>query len=199
MDSIKRPRIRPWPMMSIAVIGLSGAVGFRAYKKATMYNGTENYQIEYPKSFANWKSLPHTPQTLFLFQDPTKMFLLRGAVSQVISEVNPTPELDTDGLANYYIDRTNENMTGWTAEKLGDIRGQRDQRFSVIERKGSGKTVLTAFSARGNTTLMVTVSAHKQSSEAVDEALLDLKNYVSQIGLVLTDMGGGREAAAPAG
>ncbi|RYG36447.1 hypothetical protein EON81_09700 [bacterium] len=116
-----------------------------------------------------WQSLEHSPQSLFLFQHPTTKLLIRGASNQVIADHNPTPALDSEGLAEYYMQATAENMPEWKAERIAGEKGD-GVPFCLLKRTREGKTVVSAFGVRGNTTLIVTLSANGKEQKDVERA-----------------------------
>jgi hypothetical protein len=143
---------------------------------------TSNYRVVYgPK--AGWKDEPHGPQTLFLYRHPEESILIRGAVNQVVSDINPTPELHTDALAQYYIDRTRENMPGWKAELLDRVPA-RNTWFRLVHRERDGKVVVTAYAVKGNTTLLISMSGNGDDEKlAVSRNMDGFKNYLSTVSL----------------
>jgi hypothetical protein len=180
-------------ILCVGVIGIVGAWAFTVHLANTRYDGTENYAIDFPTSITGWKVLPKSPESLFLFENPQKHYLLRGSVSQVISDVNPTPELTTDTMAQFYIDRTHENMKDWTAERESDVKAS-NVRFSVIQRQRKSRVVITAFTVKGNTTLMVSLSSDTATPQGKADALNDLDGYIKHISLNFEDIGGGKKA-----
>lgn len=184
-------------ILGVGLVGILGAWTYSKYVKANEFAGTENYAIVYPTSLPAWKTMPKSPESLFIFKDQKDDFLLRGSVSQVISDVNPTPELNTNGIAQYYIDRTHENMTGWTAQRSPDLPGANID-FSVITRQQKKHTVITAFAVKGNTTLLVSISAQQATQGVVNRAMASLASCLKMISFKLTDMGGGLKAAQEA-
>jgi hypothetical protein len=134
---------------------------------------------------AGWKEVPHGPQTLFLYRDPKTGLLLRGAVNQIIADVNPTPELHTDGIAQHFIDRTKENMPDWNVAKAyGDVAGADGMRFRLIRRERPGKCVITAFAVKGNTTLIVSLSANGEEIAEIDSVFPQFQQVLA--GMTLT-------------
>ncbi|HEY0867806.1 MAG TPA: hypothetical protein VGE01_10520 [Fimbriimonas sp.] len=170
-----------------AAIGLPAiAAALFAVKTGRLdtFGDNRNFKVVYEKP-TGWKELPHGPQTLFLFQEPRTGVLLRGAVNQIVADVNPTPELDTDGIAQYYVDRTHENMKDWQA-KMGEKVKAKDGEFRIIERERKDKKVVTAYAVKGNTTLLVSISGGPEAKVEVDRKMPEFKEYLSSIGLVET-------------
>ncbi len=197
MGFVRRLSVPSTSLLCFGVIGVVGAWGYTSYLASTRFDGTENYSIDYSKNFKGWAPMPKTPESLFIFENLKKGYILRGSVSQVISDVNPTPDLTTDSMAQFYIDRTRENMPNWTAERVQDLNGK-NVRFSLIERKQKDHTVLTAFTVKGNTTFMVSLSARSGDPVVVKDAINNLTDYVKSIALNQSDMGGGKKAVAEA-
>src|SRR5579862_8668800 len=98
----RRARVtRPIVVFSLLIPAL-GVAAWTKHVRDESQNSL-NFVLNYSNP-AGWKPAPHGPETLFRFIDPKTHLVLRGAVNQVISESNPTPELDTDGIAQYYVD-----------------------------------------------------------------------------------------------
>jgi hypothetical protein len=192
---------RPSPSLlcigGVGGVGIVFAVAYCEYRAKIRFAGTENYAISYSRSLDGWKNLPITPQALFAFEKPRKDFILRGSVSQVVAELNPTPDIDTNAIAQFYIDRTHENMPTWSAERVNDLQGH-NERFSVIERQSKAHTVITAFAVKGNTTLMISISTKSEDKKVAQEAMGELGKYLRTVTLTQQDMGGGSKAFAQA-
>lgn len=139
------------------------------------------YGVQYERP-QGWTEEPPGPFTLFVFRHPDGLGTLRGSVNEVHAAVNPTPELDTNGIAEHYISLTEDNMPDWTAERMEDIRGRRE-RFSVIRRSKEKRTVYTAFCAKGNTTVVVSLSAGGDAAKSIDRLLPDFQALVASFTL----------------
>jgi predicted RNA-binding protein with PUA-like domain len=163
----------------VILIGVAGVYTSRV--KEERAQSILNYEVSHERP-AGWKAIEHGPQTLFLYKDPVTHLLLRGAINQVVSEVNPTPELQTDSIAQYYIDRTAENQPEWTAKRLPDVDSN-GVRFSMIEREKAGKCVVTAFVVKGNTTFMASVSGNNEETKAIEAELPHFREFLAKISL----------------
>ncbi|CAN5447578.1 hypothetical protein BH11ARM2_BH11ARM2_34040 [soil metagenome] len=142
-----------------------GATQYVSHQKAAHEESVAVYDIKWEKP-TGWNVMPHSPQSLFLFRDPHTNLLIRGASNQIIADSNPTPELDSEGLADYYLATTQQNMPGWTAEKIAGDEGQ-GVKFALLRRQRDDKTVVTAFGVRGNTTLVVTLSGNGKEQKEI--------------------------------
>jgi len=176
-----------WLTVILVIILIPAAVALVKYKKF-QHDSVLNYAITYPHP-TEWKELHHSPQTLFLFQNSKTHLLLRGAVNQIISDINPSPDMQADQLADYYMARTAENMPDWTGAKIGRVKGP-DTTFSLIKRERKGKCVVTGYAVKGNTTFMVTLSANEGELKDIEPAMNDFRGFVSQIRLTEKDMSG---------
>ena len=177
-------RIPAGPALAVGIALV--AFGYMYYQLKGSGGETTNYAISYdvPKG---WDPVPHGPQTLFLYKHPKTGLLLRGAQNQVVSDVNPTPELDSRGMAQYYIDRTKENLPDWKAELAGEVAAD-GVKFNLIRRSRNGKTVVTAFGVRGNTTLIVSLSGADDEQKSIDSGGMDfLREYVGQVSFAKAD------------
>jgi len=169
------------PLVTFVVTAaIAGGVFIAAKRYADGNAGdVRNFAIEYGKP-DGWKTIPHSPQTLFLFRHPETNLLMRGAQNQVVSDVNPTPDMHSEGVANFYIDTTKQNMKDWTAKKIESVEG-RDVEFHLIDRARKGKRVISAFGVKGNTTLIVSLSGNDDEVDAIDAALPDFRKYLASI------------------
>lgn len=167
-------------VLPLAVLGVSF---FSLRRHFPMFAGdTSNYELVYPHPRV-WQERPHTPFTLFLFEHAETGAKLRGATNQVTSNVNPTPELDTDGIAQYYVDTTRQNQPEWTVERLPDIQAQ-SLEFSAIKRSRTDKIVVTAFSVRGNTTLVLSLALDKSNAKEYEAMMQEFRSFLDGVRLV---------------
>lgn len=169
------------PTLVIGTLILAGGFSYVRAQYPQFFADASNYEVSY-ESPANWKSLPHSPMTRYLYKHPSKEIFMRGFVHQVEFGYNPTPELDTDGLAKYYLATTEANQKDWTAEKLPDVE-RNGNRFSVIKRARDGKTVITAFLAKGNTTYGVTMYGNGKDAGNLDVAMDEFKALLGSTSL----------------
>lgn len=177
---------RPFAFAAVGVPVIAAAFFGAKTKMLNPYMDNANYRVQWEQP-TGWKEEQHGPQTLFLYRANSGV-LLRGAVNQIVAEYNPTPELHTDALADYYIDRTHENMPDWSAKKLGWVDAG-NTRFRLIWRERKDKTVVTAYAVKGNTTLMVSLSGNGKEKGAVERQLRDFERYISTISLQQENMG----------
>ncbi|HWD37488.1 MAG TPA: hypothetical protein VG944_01450 [Fimbriimonas sp.] len=162
------------------------AVGWTKYHAYREKEDSKNFQPHFVIP-GSWKAMPHGPQTLFKYQDPSNRLIFRGAVNQIISPVNPTPELDTDGIAQFYIDRTEQSMPGWTAAKAGVVNAK-GLKFDLIRRERQDRIVVTAYAVRGNTTLLITLFGLGKAKPFVDSNMPEFQNFLQSFSLNEKDM-----------
>lgn len=154
---------------------------------AQVAESAKNYAIGFPQPPVGWVAIPHGPQSLFMYRNLKSNALIRGGVNQIISDFNPTPGLGTNGIAQYYIDRTKENMPDWVAQKLGMVDAKNTS-FRLIKRQRKGKVVVTAFSVKGNTTVLVTLASDENREDTVAPQMKLFSTFLSQISLNQKDM-----------
>jgi hypothetical protein len=164
---------------------VAGALAWTGYKKRESADMSKNFVLNYSTP-AGWKAAAHGPETLFRCIDPKTDLVLRGAVNQVISEDNPTPELDTKGIADYYVDRT-ENMGGWKVQRLGVAKGDGTS-FEVLRRSARDRVVVTAYAVKGNTTVLVTLFGKGKARNLVDPNIGVLDSFLRTVSLHEKDM-----------
>jgi hypothetical protein len=174
------------PVVVPCVFAIGGALLWVKHTKTESVNGAKNYVLAFAKP-DGWRAEGHGPQTLFKYQDPKSDLILRGAVNQVISEVNPTPDLDTDGIAQFYVDRTTDNMPTWTAEKLGKVDAGGTS-FELVRRATNDRVVVTAYAVKGNTTVLVSLFGKDGAMKRVDPGIPDFKSYLATLSIHEKDL-----------
>jgi hypothetical protein len=167
---------------SVLVVLLISAACFAYIRHKKNNELTANFNVSYPKPDKDWVVLPHGPQYLFQYEEPKRGLTLRGAVNQMVSDVNPTPDLDRDHVAKLVVDNTLSNMPGWTAE-VKDIVQSEGTSFRIVRRTQRNQTVVTAFSVEGNTTLLVSLSARDKKSAEVDKGMDEFRDFIKRIKL----------------
>lgn len=162
----------------LAIIVL--AIGFRVATKHPIEDN-RNYDILYAKPIG-WKELPHNPNTLLLMRHPRTKALVRCAATQVVSESNPEPDMDTDNLVQRVVSNAQQSQAAeWKTESLNDIDTGK-VRFGLFRKMNHNKTIIGAISVRGNTTLLVSISntgegAKELAAGRMDDFLAFLKTF----------------------
>ncbi len=172
----KRRSLVPLLLVVGAALAVCAYFGVRM-ANPQLFADSSTYDIRWDP-IPNWKPMPPAPLTLFVFKHPNHEIYVRGFQYQVDYEFNPTPELDTDGLAEYYLDTTRTKQPDWKGERLPDAT-EGPVRFSMIRRITKGKTVVTAFAAKGNTTIGVALFANGDSVREVESVLPELRKFLS--------------------
>ncbi len=174
----RTPFIRPnLGTITICLLLVAGAGGSIWYLRH-IQGDNSNYKLVRPEP-EGWQPVPHGPQTLFLYRNPKNGLLLRGAQSQIVAEYNPTPEENNDSVAQYYIDRTHENLKQWTASKSDKVQAKNGA-YQLIDRKKEGKRVVSAFGVLGNSIFIVSLSGNGKQVDSIDETLPWFHDYLSQ-------------------
>ncbi len=179
MDGSRARRRRLGYVVALGVACLGAAYAYLTKLESDRKESIALYDIVYP-TFLDWKKSKYNPYVLFGFQHPAQPIRIQGSVNQVESEVNPTPDLHTDGIAQYYIDRTRENMPGWKAKQIGDVEAK-GVRFRVIERESPVRRVVSGFAVKGNTTLIVSMTAGVEGMNGVPKLLPQFQDYLARI------------------
>jgi hypothetical protein len=167
---------------------LIGGLAYSTFKGRSNADMSANYSINIPKPQQGWEKLPHGPQTYFLYGQPKKGLLLRGSVNQMIDSVNPTPELDRDHLARLIVDNTHDNQPGWTAEIQNEVIEAKGTSFRIVRRSEKHHVVVTAFSVKGNTTLLISLSGRDGYADEVDKDMPEFRQFLGEVALTKTDM-----------
>ena len=174
--------------MSVSVVLLLAAgLIYTAVKGRKDDNLTANFDIHIPKPTNGWRALPHGPQAYFLYGHPEKGLYIRGSVSQMINDVNPTPDLDRDNLAKLIVDNTHDNMPGWTAVVADKVEAKGTS-FRIVRRSEKRHVVVTAFAVKGNTTFLVSLSGRDGSAAEVDKDMTEFRQFLSNFEMTKTDL-----------
>jgi hypothetical protein len=172
----------------IAICGLTLCVAAFGYRLATAKPNEDfrNYEVLFER-LPGWKDLPHNPNTLLLMQHPETKALLRCSATQVVSETNPEPDMDTKNLVERVVQNAQENQPNWKTERMSDFTNGKVA-FELFKKTNSGKTVVAAMAVRGNTTLLVSLSntGPGAASLAVGE-IEPLLAFLRTIDLQVTD------------
>lgn len=139
----------------------------RAHTEAAL-----NYKLVYAQP-NGWVEKKHSPQTLFVYENADGV-TMKGGHMQIVDSENPTPDMDRDTLSDSFASVTRDNL-GWKAT-MGDIVECDGGSYRLIRREGKDRTIISAVSVKGNTTILVTLSAIGKSKPHVDE---DLPAFVS--------------------
>lgn len=148
----------------------------------TVFADTSNYEVLYPRPEL-WEAVPHTPFALFMFEHKGTRAQLRGATNKVVSEYNPTPEMDTNSIADYYVHTTTKYQPDWKALRLPDMRTATEL-FSAIKRERKDKIVVTAFSVRGNTTAVFSLAISDPHLDRYEELMTEFKAFLGDVQIV---------------
>lgn len=180
--NLRLGRARP-VLFGIAGVGVVLGGGYGLIRKQFPQHFADNsvYHVSYGKP-AGWKEDIPGPFTLFIYREPHGHATMRASVNEIQSRVNPTPELDTNGIAEYYIELTGDNMPNWKAERMADVKTDAEN-FSLIRRSKEDRTVYTAFCAKGNTTVVVSLTAGGKEAPGLEKYLPDLKSVLGTIRL----------------
>ena len=169
------------------VICMMGGFAYKAIAERNSHEMSANYVISYPHPPIGWKEIPHGPQTLFLYQQFGTRVLINGGINQMVADGNPTPELDTDHLADRLVELTRANMPGWVAEKMGEVPAL-GTKFRLVRRFQKGLTVVTAFAVRGNTTVLISLSGRDTHVPDVEKDMNQFRQFLSNVKLTRTDL-----------
>jgi hypothetical protein len=173
-----RRRLSPVLVVLLAALAVLAFAILRATPRG---QNAELYDVAYdaPKG---WEKQPPGPLTLFVYRHPDGKAMITASLNEVHFEVNPTPELDTDGLADQFVGVTHDNMPGWTAQRLEDF-SDGSERFSVIKRTRQGRTVYNAFCAKGNSTVLVSLTAGGKAAGDLERHVPVFKRLLASIRL----------------
>ena len=150
-----------------------------------------NFQLTFPLADPGWHVLPHGPYSIFVDEQTSTKLQLRGAVNNLISDANSTPDLDRDNIAK---------LIGGTTLTLRQHAGVgRRSRWTrswkrttpktdwFVGRKGTN-VIVTAFAVKGNTTVLISLSGRAGHSAEVDKALSQFDNFLSRMKLTQANL-----------
>jgi hypothetical protein len=142
---------------------------------------TANFQVQWSDP-SGWLAYHGSPSTLFLYRHASSGAMLRGSQIQVVADVNPSPELDTDGLAGMLVDNIGK-QSGWSATVDSDLVSHQGQRYRIVRREGPDKIAMTAVTAKGNTTLMVALVLDREKEEHLPLVGASFRQFLREIRL----------------
>jgi hypothetical protein len=175
-------------LFKIAIGGLALLAVGVSYRLATANRNDDfrNYEVGYTK-LVGWKELPHSPNTLLLLQDPETKALLRCAATQVVSETNPEPDMDTVNIVKRVVRNARDNQPEWKTDHLKKFDNGKVH-FELFRKANKGKTIIGAMAVRGNTTLLVSMSNTGEYAKDMAEGSYEpLLTFLSTIDLQVTD------------
>ncbi len=165
-------------VLSCCALGaISYSTQWRKSYEQEKRDSIRNYQLVFQKP-AGWKELPHGPQTLFIYECPKTGLLYRGSINNIVADINPTPGMTGDRIADTLLVNTRENMPGWSGER---IHGENTEvgEWGFVQRKGQGKIVVSAFASKGNSTLVIAMVADQPKlHKAVDGQMPHFREFV---------------------
>lgn len=170
--------------LRLALFGAIGGTVF-ALLRSTQVDpniDTQNYDVLNEKP-ENWKVLPATMMTEFLYQSPDEDAFIRGSLQQTYSAINPTPDQTARSLAEYYVSTTRANLEGWTAEVYDEVQSA-DTTWVIARRRRPDRTLYNAFASKGNTTLIVTLYGTGKDADSVSRYVPMFKQFLSDARLV---------------
>jgi len=171
------------PHLAIAccsVAAIAGAYGF--HRKRLAIEESANYQLSFSQP-EGWKSRPLTPGMMFIYENNTSHLSMRGAVNNVVSETNPTPDLDAEALIRHYQKITVENLKGWHYRLLDSVEAHGAQ-FRLIRRWTTDRCVVSAIAVRGNTTVIIALVGEHANAPLIDEGIPAFRTYLANLSLV---------------
>ncbi|MBC8066454.1 MAG: hypothetical protein H7Y17_16605 [Chlorobia bacterium] len=175
-------------LTKIAVGGLvlvCAGIGYRL-ATANVNDDFRNYEVVFNK-LEGWKELPHSPNTLLLMKHPPTNALLRCSATQIVSETNPEPDMDTTRIVQRVVQNAQENQPEWKTEHLKPYDNGKVG-FELFRKTNSGKTIVGAMAVRGNTTLLVSMSNTGEGAKTMAQGNYELLlAFLKTVDLQVTD------------
>lgn len=131
------------------------AAGYRFATKQPNEDN-RNYEVLFTKP-DGWRELPHNPNTLLFMQHEKSKALLRCATTQIVSETNPEPDMDTENVVKRAVENARSSQPEWKTDLLDNFDTGKVH-FKLFRKVRKEKTIIVAMTAKGNTTLLVSVS-----------------------------------------
>lgn len=177
--AIRRFPFRPTQMLGVCLITLGGVLYVEHRKSVALDDSKKNYTLIYSTP-SGWKAIPHSPQAIFLYRNLKNRLLMRAAMSDIVADYNPDPELDTDGTAKWMLDVTAQNLHDWKGELMDTVQAN-GVTFRLVRRWNPVKVVYSAVGVRGNTTVIVTMSADKQEIPYIEGQMPQFRQYLASL------------------
>jgi hypothetical protein len=140
-----------------------------------------NYQLVY-KMPNGWQPMPVTPGMMFVYKNKATQVSMRGAVNNMICDVNPTPDMDAEAIMSQYVSVTKDNLKGWHYARLDPVKANGVE-FQLIRRWTADRCVVSAVGVRGNTTVIIALVGDHQNVPHVDQGMPDFRNYLANLTL----------------
>ena len=141
-----------------------------------------NYQLDAPR-FSNWKRTEGGPIRKVVYRHPEANLRLQATLTQVRESYNPTPELDSDALADQYVRMTREKMPTFRARRLGRVDAG-ETRFDLVERVGPDRSMVCAIAVRGNTTAVISLIGVGKDRHLARRFAPEFRRYLREVQLV---------------
>lgn len=176
------PGMRRRPGAAVAFCSLAViAIAYASHVRLRATEAATNYELVFslPKG---WESKPVTPGMAFVYENSANHLSMRGAVNNVVSEVNPTPDMNADAIIQQYRVITKDNLVGWKYKILEPVEAHGAQ-FQMIQRWTSDRCVVSAVAVRGNTTIIIALIGHHDNTLQVDRGMPAFRNYLASLAL----------------
>ncbi len=171
--------VRPPQVLGVCLLTLVGVLYVEHKRTVALEESNKNYSLIYATP-TGWLAIPHSPQAIFLYQQPQSHLLMRAAMSDVVADYNPSPEMDTENTAQFMLDVTSANLVGWNGKLVGDVDAK-GATFRIVRRWTLNKIVYSAVAVRGNTTIIVSLSADKPELRYIDAAMPQFRQYLASL------------------
>jgi len=177
----KRASSKIRPVVALAGVGSILILSAFSWVKFWPKPDTATYQLIYgtPKG---WNVQKVHPGSLFLFREPKQGFVLRGSMLSLVSDINPTPEIDTDVFAAQYLSLGDKKMPQWSSEVLDTVDASGIP-FRMIRRTGPNHHALIAVCVRGNTTFTIVLSSDEEHRNTLESLDPWFRGYVASLAM----------------
>lgn len=98
----------------------------------------------------------------------------------LVSDINPTPEIDTDVFADQYLLLSDKNMPRWTSQVLDTVDASGIP-FRMVRRSGPNHHALIAVCVRGNTTFTIVLSSDEEHVSTLQNIEPWFRGYVASL------------------
>lgn len=165
-----------------AIAAIVPAMVWAHARKVALAESVLNYKLAYtmPKG---WTAIHHSPTTLFAYKNGDGV-VIKGGHTQIVSDENPTPDLDRDHLSEQFAEVTRDNL-GWKAT-MGDVISFPGGTYRLVRREGGDRTIISAVAVRGNTTILISMAGIGKAKSHVDEDMPIYKDFLEHSSLTLT-------------
>jgi hypothetical protein len=172
-------------LLALLAVGVPCGLIWKARHAAYVRESVLNYALVYSMPIG-WVERHHSAQALFLYLDPKTKVTMRGAHSQIISDENPTPDMNRDSLADDIAFVTKDHL-GWKVQML-DVVACPGGSYRLIRRETVDRIIVSAVAVHGNTTILITLAGIGAAKDSLDSEIPAFRKFLADTSLQQRNM-----------